>query len=363
MQGHNIAKKIRISALVALLVVEFGLYWLIRSRGWESTTTFGRWSWSLMVAIFPLAIIGLILFRNGIRIKLRSAFVCVGFFAAFLSLSVMPITRSRDARTAGIALTNSGATLRPVSAGDFDYDNPSSYNDRIRFSSADDIPEWLSPLVGNLAAYPFDAEIVSVTLKNDQQIDTLARVAARMKSLREIEIYAEVTDAGASKLASLAGEFPNVNSLRITLTETTEDGLKKLSTFAGAKFMLINGQPLPGDNWIANFKDLETLLLRDERKSLNQHTWQDDDLRPIAELKELKQLELFVFGSDLSKVDLTVLSRLAQLRHLRVGFQIQPSQVESLKRELPNCSIDAWWSPTRVPGSMTCPPFMPQRLR
>ena len=319
LQPIDAAKKPWWSWRLVLLIALFGLEWLllysVKVRGWVATTSSWYWTVSLAAAVLPLVMAMFVIFRNGVRIRLRSLLIGISLFCVFVSVSMTPLMKARNARRAARVLLREGVELRPFAQSDFQADGA---NFQRKFSTPTDIPEWMAPLAGDLQRIPLDTEIRGIRLNSDADIDALATVASSLDNLNDIELYSRITDAGLERLASIRDELGPIRGLVVSVTETSSGGLNALNKFTDIEFLLLSGVSMPTADWYSRHPKLRILQARNETAAYGgskMEKWTTEQLANVASLENLEHLA--IVGYDFLGADISVLKNARQLQSLR----------------------------------------------
>jgi|GEM_PF-6582014 len=344
-------QRFRLALLIGLMAVEIILIVSLRQRGWVATTESTSWILTGFAAFLPLVVAAVLLFTSGRRMKLRTLFLFVGAICVFLSVSLTPLISVRRSRVAARELLELGAELRPVSYGDYTYDDPDpTPMSNVRFSPADDIPSWLRPLSRDWESIPRDSEVAWVILRDDDQVDAFVRRVSNLENVRCLDMVNGVTDESIRKLAALHNQLPNLNTLRVSATSTTANSIRELGKFSSIRWLEFSGVAIPQEGWFESFPELRVLFVGDEK----QIAYPDDvscelsqyNVDAISKLPEL--VDVTFLGLNMKGINLSSFENLKKLILLRLNCRnLDHAQIQELQKKSPKVRL---WINGNPPG-------------
>lgn len=259
--------------LAGTVLVSLGLTLSLRTLGWSST-------WYLIDYLARLSIVGMpvllglaILIRTRLRFNLRTLFALLLLAALFIAMTLLPLMRFRNERSASTKLLALNAEII----------QDLHWYTLYPWMKADALPEVATPPPTFLPSYlrlftrplentPRDCDLGSLWLNSDEQCRVLAENWARFSSLRAITITRTVSEEGFELLRKT---LPKINSLDIVVTNDVE---------------------IPKD-WYRSLSNIRILYAMVEGNSRGTQ-FDEQHLQDIAKLPKLKVLMVLGFAFD-----------------------------------------------------------------
>ena len=309
---RSMAFPLRIGLLLTLLVAEAALVVSLRTVGWFNTGGAIRWFGCLIAALFPLAVVALVVCVQRFRFSLRMLLIATGLVAIFLCATVLPLRHAIDARHASRTLLATGATLHTVSSFESVY-NQLNYDPRSDWPTPTNhrrLAVWLRPLAGDLLAIPTDDAIKEIWLENDSQAAAFCQKLSLFQNLERLSISTSITPTGMSGLRRVLTR-PHLTDIHLS----------------------VDAPP----DWLASLREVRTLSLWAEgpRAGL---PLSPEQLQAIAALPELRVLWTFEYA--VTDADAQMLSGCNGLKYaIFRKSAVTVAGKESLSKALPGCVV------------------------
>ena len=298
---------LRLAILVTLMVVELVLVWLLRSAGIVWLTETARWWATLLAALLPFLLAVAVLFRNGLRVRLRSVMYATVLFAIFLSVIVAPVSKERTLRRGVAALNAAGILVHDTLETDAGEGDSSGTAERSQ------ILRWMAPVLGDIDRLPTDKRIRHATLENVEHVEVLLEHLHR---------------------------FPNLDALSIYRNRIKRDTLTKLRSRMDdrqMKELWIFGVDGGYVDWLKSHPTIRSIYLICDPPA-KPRTMQDNEVLELAKLTDLEKL--VISYHKMTEEQLQELGQLRNLKFIQLHFvDIPQSAVEALQRARPDCEV------------------------
>lgn len=162
--------------------------------------------------------------------------------------------------------------------------------------------------------------------------------AIRSGKTKAIYLY---NTSGTDGLLKQLINVPEIEWLKMDLTDVSDEGMKSLTTLPKLKFLVIyGGRPSVSDRGFSYIKTISSL----EHLELINTQVTDQSLLSLKELPNLRSLELFHEawrGSTFTDAGLEHLKDLTKLQQLQLtGGWASDTAINELQKALPNCMIN-----------------------
>jgi len=277
--------------LVGLICLELILVGSLSSLGWNGTGSTIVLIACVIATLFPLLIAIILLAKDGFRFSLRALLAVVTLVAIFLAVSLKPLFDYRSARIASKQLISANITLKVEIEleqyyASLDLKPPPERTPNQAIS----LPLWLRPFTENLSAIPPDASVKYIGLKNDKQIQILAKNADRLSSLQSIGIDAGVTNVGLNKLLGILPQFKHLEQIYLYDVSAPADWYRSLNNIRKLSISgpwAVPNTPFPS-NILAEISSLNQLEVLD----INWPAFNDSDAKTLSSASSLKRIVL-----------------------------------------------------------------------
>lgn len=203
--------------LAGTVLVSLGLTLSLRALGWNSTWYLIDYLARLAIAGLPVLIGLAILIWTRMRFSLRTLFALLVLAALFLAMTLIPLVRFRNERSASTKMQAVNTQFN---------DDLGAWNRMYQLMKAEALPEASSPPPTYVPSYlqlftrdqeeiPRDCEVRSLWLNSDEQCRVLAENWARFSNLRAVTITRTVSEEGFEQLRET---LPKIESLDIVVT-------------------------------------------------------------------------------------------------------------------------------------------------
>jgi hypothetical protein len=307
-------------ALGAIVALEFGLFALIRTLGWNGTGKTFHLSIACAVVALPMLVIIGTLIWNRFRFGTRSLLVFMFCAALFFWLSAIPYWKYQASRSGTLLLRDARitfsehASLRFASLTRY-LDQPWPEHSVSRDAST--APFWLSPFVKEISRLPGDRMIQEIYLRNDAELQFF------LKHHRSFE-----------------------GLLVLNLTDPSDDSLAKLNEIVPQHPLLTE---ITCHCSTGKFSPRLWQLIRTHRIPILGVSVPLSSTKPFlpAEMPAWDALRVLSLGTDrnialgtipLQEADAEILRTCDRLRLLEL-YGVRPRSTVDLKVDLPDCEI------------------------
>ncbi len=256
------------------VLVSLGLTLSLRILGWNSTWYLTDYLGRLAIAGLPVLIGLAILIRTRLRFSLRTLFAILLLAALFIVMTLIPLVRFRNERSASTKLLALNAEI---------IQDPSHWDTLYPWMKAEALPEVTSPPPTFVPSYlrlftrpqekiPRDCDLMSLWLNNDEQCRIFVESWERFSNLRAVTITRPVSEEGFELLRET---LPKIKSLDIVVTNDVE---------------------IPKD-WYQSLGNIRILYAWGEGASRGTQ-FDEQHLQDIAKLPKLQVLMVLGFAFD-----------------------------------------------------------------
>jgi hypothetical protein len=135
---------------------------------------------------------------------------------------------------------------------------------------------------------------------------------------------------------------PGIEVVKLDMTDVTDEGMKSLAAIKGLKSLTVYGGGRVGDQGMSHLSAAASL----ERLQLINTRVTDQGLSSLGKLANLRSLEVHTsksIATGLTNAAIPILKEFSGLKELRIsGDWVSETDVEGLKKALPNCEVNVW---------------------
>ena len=314
--------KTRLSVLLFLLVFEILLLYSYVALGWNETTAILYWLRAVAIALIPLAIAGICIWRGGRSFSIRALLISIAGIACFLAIALLPLLEARQNRQVTSMLLASGAGLETTSFSDRLL--RSLGHNMISDENVSGVPRWLQPIAGDLLETPQDKSVQEIAINSNEQMRLLLENRERFPSLATVILYGQglpkISGVNSSQVSSFCKSASDFQGLKIVCFVNADIPDDCSFNFAGIQYLSFRGifPPQSGkpqrqlsSEQLAAIGNITTL----EILNFNNYKISDQDLSRIQPSDSLKQISFL-------NSDVTV-SGINEFRNTHLSCEVQ----------------------------------------